>query len=141
MTSSMSAGASPVRPRRPRRAVSPSSAALSAFRAPPYRPIGVRTGSQITTSRMTWFLSAGSCSHGPAAGDLEHRAGHVGGQAGSQEEDDARDLRDLARPAHGDLAQFLFPGLGRHRLGHRGADEPGLDGVDAYPVAVSYTHL
>src|SRR5579871_1713893 len=48
----MSSGASPVRTSRPRRAISPSSAAVSAFRAPPYRPIGVRTGSQITTSRM-----------------------------------------------------------------------------------------
>src|ERR1700761_1536168 len=58
MTSSTAAGSSLVRSSRARSAVSPSSAAVSGFSEPPYRPIGVRTGSQMTTSRMRSSLPA-----------------------------------------------------------------------------------
>src|SRR6185437_11090221 len=46
----------PVRSSRPRRAISPSSAAVRALSEPPYRPIGVLTGSQMTASLIRHTL-------------------------------------------------------------------------------------
>ncbi len=52
ITSSTFSASRPVRSSRPLSAVTPRSTAVRLLNIPPYRPIGVRTGSQMTTSRM-----------------------------------------------------------------------------------------
>jgi len=95
-----------------------SSAALSGLSVPPYAPIGIRTGSQMTTSRMSWVSSRYQWSHESAAGDLEYRARHVGGHRRGQEQGNARDLLRLAGALKGNFCQLRVPHLPRHCLGH-----------------------
>src|SRR6476659_5102064 len=52
MTSSTASGGSPVRASSARTTVAPSSWAATSRSAPPNRPTGVRSGSQMTASRM-----------------------------------------------------------------------------------------
>src|SRR5918993_3983095 len=52
MTSSMSSPLMPVRATSARSTVSPSSVAGTSLKTPPYRPMGVRNGSQITACFM-----------------------------------------------------------------------------------------
>src|SRR6476620_10178145 len=106
MTSSTTSGATPVRPSSPFSAVTPSSTAVSEANIPPYRPIGVRTGSQITAVRMLnlspkrtngresasksrHFVDLGADggdSHEPPAGYFEGGSGHVRRQVRRQEQ-------------------------------------------------------
>src|ERR1700761_5166710 len=140
MTSSTAAGSSLVRSSRARSAVSPSSAAVSDLSDPPYRPIGVRTGSQMTTSRAARMRSdlPAEAGHevlaaladlviGLVVGDVAELGVEHGLQAGADAvaQDGLGHRHGAARAGCQPGRQFPGPGQGRAILGNVGDQAAG----------------